>query len=225
MTTDVISLTAHDGHQLQACVARPEGIYKDAPKGGIVVIQEIFGLTNHIRSMVEKFAAEGYLAIAPAMFDRVKSDIVLDYSDFDTARETMAKLDREQSISDIQAAAEYVRSAGKVGIIGFCWGGAMADLSACNGLADVGVSYYGRMTVEWLDLQPTCPMLYHYGDRDALIPAQIVEKIQRKRKGKVYTWGSADHGFLCEDRPQYHKASARQSMEITLDFLQEHLQS
>ena len=220
MTTEIINLKADDGHELQACIARPEG----EAKGGIVVIQEIFGLTKHISGMVEKFAAEGYLAIAPAMFDRVKPGVVLDYSDFDTARETMAKLDRDQSISDIRSAAEYVRSAGKVGVIGFCWGGAMADLSACNGLADVGVSYYGRMTVEWLDLQPTCPMLYHYGDRDQLIPAQTVEQIQRKRKAKVCVWGSADHGFLCEDRPQYHKASASNSMEITLDFLKEHLQ-
>jgi carboxymethylenebutenolidase len=221
MTTEIISLKTDDGHELQAYVARPEG----EPKGGIVVIQEIFGLTDHIRAMTKRFAAEGYLAIAPAMFDRVKPEIVLDYSDFDTARETMNKLDRDQSVSDIRAAADYVRSAGKVGIIGFCWGGSMADLAGCNSLADAGVSYYGRMTMEWLDLQPSCPMLYHYGDRDALIPADIIEKIQRKRNGKVYTWGSADHGFLCEDRPQYHKASANRSMEITLGFFQEHLQS
>jgi carboxymethylenebutenolidase len=221
MTIETVSLTTKDGHQFQACVAQPDG----TPKGGVVVIQEIFGLTDHIRSMVEKFAAEGYLAIAPAMFDRVKPGIVLDYSDFDAARETMDKLDRDQSINDLRAASEYVRSAGKVGIIGFCWGGAMADLAACNDLADAGVSYYGRMTVEWLDQQPTCPMLYHYGDRDDLIPAQTVEKIQRKRLGNVCVWGSADHGFMCEDRPQYHKASANQSMEITLAFLQENLQS
>ena len=219
MTTETISLKAADGHELQAYVAKPEGM----AKGGIVVLQEIFGLTDHIRSSTEKFAAEGYLAIAPAMFDRVETGMVLDYSDFDTARATMDKLDRDQSINDIRAAADYARAAGKVGIIGFCWGGAMADLAACNGLADAGVSYYGRMTVEWLDQQPTCPMLYHYGDRDALIPAQIVEKIQRARHGNVHVWGSADHGFCCEDRPSYHKASAIQSMEITLKFFAENL--
>ena len=219
MTTEFISLTTEDGHALQAYVARPEG----TPKGGIVVIQEIFGLTDHIRNMTEKFAAEGYLAVAPAMFDRIEPGIVLDYTDFDTARESMGKLDQDQSISDIRAAAEYARSAGKVGVIGFCWGGAMADLAACNGLVDAGVSYYGRMTVEWLDKQPTCPMLYHYGDRDQLIPAQIIEKIQRSRKGKVNIWGSADHGFCCEDRPSYNKSAAKQSMEITLKFMAENL--
>ena len=215
MTTEFISLTTEDGHELQAYVARPEG----TPKGSIVIIQEIFGLTEHIRNMTEKFAAQGYLAVAPAMFDRIKPGIVLDYTDFDTARESMGKLDQDQSISDIRAAAEYARSAGKVGVIGFCWGGAMADLAACNGLVDAGVSYYGRMTVEWLDKQPTCPMLYHYGDRDQLIPAQIIEKIQRSRKGNVNIWGNADHGFCCEDRPSYNKSAAKQSMEITQKFM------
>ena len=219
MTTEFITLTAEDGHELQAYVAKPDG----TPKGGIVVIQEIFGLTSHIRSMAEKFAADGYLAVAPAMFDRIKPDIVLDYTDFDTARETVGKLNQDQSVSDIRAAAEFARSAGKVGVIGFCWGGAMADLAACNGLADAGISYYGRMTVEWLDKEPTCPMLYHYGDRDQLIPAQVIEKIQRVRKGKVNIWGSADHGFCCEDRPSYNKTATRQSMEITLKFMAENL--
>jgi carboxymethylenebutenolidase len=219
MTTEFVSLTTEDGHKLQAYVARPEG----TPKGGIVVIQEIFGLTDHIRNMTEKFAAQGYLAVAPAMFDRIKPGTVLDYTDFDTARESMSKLDQDLSISDIRAAAEYARSAGKVGVIGFCWGGAMADLAACNGLVDAGVSYYGRMTVEWLDKQPTCPMLYHYGDRDQLIPAKVIETIQRARKAKVNIWGTADHGFCCEDRPSYHKASATQSMEITLKFMAENL--
>jgi carboxymethylenebutenolidase len=219
MTTEFISLTAEDSHELQAYIARPEG----TPKGGIVIIQEIFGLTDHIRNITDKFAEQGYLAVAPAMFDRIKPGIVLDYTDFDTARETMGKLDQEKSISDIRAAAEYARSAGKVGVIGFCWGGAMADLAACNGLVDAGVSYYGRMTVEWLDKQPTCPMLYHYGDRDQLIPAKTIETIQRARKAKVNIWGNADHGFCCEDRPSYHKSSAKQSMEVTLKFLAENL--
>ena len=219
MISETITLTADDGHELQAFVARPAG----TPKGGIVVIQEIFGLTDHIRDVTEKFAGQGYLAIAPAMFDRVKPGIVLDYTDFDAARATMAQLDLEQCVVDIRAAAEHARPAGKVGIIGFCWGGAMADLAACHGLADAGVSYYGRMTVEWLDKQPTCPMLYHYGDRDQLIPADLIEKIQRARRAKVCVWGDADHGFMCEDRPSYHKSSARQSMDITLDFFAEHL--
>jgi carboxymethylenebutenolidase len=221
MTAETITLNTEDNHELQAYVARPEG----TAKGGLIILQEIFGVTDHIKEVADGFAAEGYLAVAPAMFDRIKPGIVLDYSDFATARETMDALDLEQSVLDMKAAADYARSAGKVGIVGFCWGGSMADLAACNSLVDVGISYYGRMTVEWLDKQPTCPMLYHYGETDQLIPSQIIEKIQRARKGKVYVWGSADHGFNCKDRPQYHKTAATGAMEATLKFLNEHIAS
>jgi carboxymethylenebutenolidase len=221
MTTENIALTAEDGHELQAFVAKPAG----APKGGLIILQEIFGVTDHIKDVAEGFAAEGYLAVVPAMFDRVKPGIVLDYSDFNAARETMAALDLAECALDMKAAADYARSAGKVGSVGFCWGGSMADLAACNGLVDAGVSYYGRMTVEWLDKKPTCPMLYHYGEVDQLIPAQIIEKIQRARKGRVNVWGGADHGFNCKDRPQYNKKAATEAMQITLDFLAEHLGS
>ena len=212
MNTETVALTAEDGHQFDAFLAHPEG----TPKGGIVVIQEIFGVTGHIQKMTELFADAGYLSIAPAMFDRVSAKTVLDYSDFDTARSTMEKLDRDQCVMDMRAATEHVRSAGRVGITGFCWGGSMADLAACHGLVDAGVSFYGRMTVEWLDLQPACPMFYHYGEIDQLIPWETIEKIQRKRNGQVRIWGNADHGFLCEDRPSYNKKIAAESIELTL---------
>jgi len=219
MASETISLTTADGHVLDTFVARPAA----APKAGLIILQEIFGLTDHIKAVTEKFAAAGYLAVAPAMFDRVKQGLVLEYTDFATARATMSQLDRAKCVLDMQAAADYARSAGKVGSIGFCWGGSMSDLAACHGLVDAGVSYYGRMTVEWLDLQPACPMLYHYGDRDALIPTDVIEQIQRKRNGQVHVWGNADHGFCCEDRPQYNATAAAQSMQVTLEFLQAHL--
>jgi carboxymethylenebutenolidase len=219
MTTETIYLTAADGHSLQAYVAKPEG----AAKGGLIILQEIFGITDHIKDVCDGFAKEGYLAVAPAMFDRVKPAMVLDYTDFNTAIETMGKLDREQSVADMQAAADYARSAGKVGAVGFCWGGSMADLAACHGLVDAGVSYYGRGTVEWLDLQPSCAMMYHYGEVDQLIPLQIVEQIQRKRNGIVRVWGNADHGFNCKDRPAFNKNVASKAMAETLEFLAENL--
>lgn len=217
--TETVSLQADDGHTLQAFVAKPEG----TPKAGLVVIQEIFGLTRHIKEVTAEFAADGYLAVAPAMFDRVSPDVVLDYDELETGRDTMSKLDLDQCVLDMKAAADFVRSAGEVGVIGYCWGGAMADLAACNGLADAGVSYYGRMTMEWLDKQPTCPMLYHYGELDQLISLEMVEQIQRARKGNVRVWGAADHGFNCKDRPQYHKASATKAREITLAFFADNL--
>lgn len=215
MHCKTIRVEAADGHTLSAYVARPDG----EPLGGLLVLQEIFGVNAHIREVTENFAAAGYLAIAPAMFDRVGPGIELDYSDFTQARQTMAKLTREQCVADMAAAAEYASQAGKVGIVGYCWGGAMADLAACHGLVEAGVSYYGRMTVEWLDLQPQCPMIYHYGERDALIPLQLVEDIAARRSGQVYVWGGADHGFCCTERPQYHPLSATKAQEITLEFL------
>ena len=217
--TETITLQADDGHEFEAYVAHPDG----EPKGGLLVIQEIFGLTNHILETTREFAEDGYLAVAPAMFDRVGKGIVLDYSDFSKARLTMSELDLDQCALDMKAAADYARSAGKVGIVGYCWGGAMADWAACNGIVDAGVSYYGRMTVEWLDRQPTCPMFYHYGEKDSLIPMQTVEDIQKKRKGHVRVWGGADHGFNCKDRPSFHKQAARDARALTMEFFAEHL--
>ncbi len=219
MKTETVALTAEDGHQLEAYVAHPDGV----AKGGIVVIQEIFGLTSHICNMAEQFAEAGYLAVAPAMFDRTNKNTVLSYNDFEAARAAMDALNRDECVLDMKAAAELAGSAGKVGIVGFCWGGAMADLAACHGLVSAGVSYYGRMTVEWLDLQPACPMLYHYGEIDELIPMQTVEKIQRKRKGEVCVWGRADHGFCCDERPSYNKKVTAEAMRKTLGFFSEHL--
>lgn len=216
---NMISLQAEDGHTLEAWLSTPV----QQPRAGIVVLQEIFGLTRHIRTVCDDFAAAGYLTIAPAMFDRVQPGTVLNYSDFQTARDTMGKLERPDCVADMRAAAEHARVAGKVGIVGFCWGGAMADLAACHGLVDAGVSYYGRMTVEWLDLQPQCPMLYHYGEDDPLIPPETVEQISAARDGAVHVWTGAGHGFNCTDRPDYRPDVARKAASITAEFLTRHL--
>jgi len=216
--SETISLTASDGHELSAYVATPEG----TPKGGLIVLQEIFGVNDHIKDVADRFAAEGYLAIAPMMFDRVGKDIVPDYEDFQGAIDTMQKLDREQSVLDMQAAADHVRSAGKVAAVGYCWGGSMADLAACHGLVDVAVSYYGRGTADWLDLKPQCPVLYHFGELDQLIPFQLIEDIRKGRKQdncKFHVWGGASHGFNSDNRPQYHKPSAIKAYEETLAFI------
>lgn len=219
MVSETISLTASDGHQLQAYVARPEG----TPRAGLVVLQEIFGVNEHIRSVADGFAADGYLAVAPAMFDRAEPGVELGYEDFTQARSYVEKITRDDWVKDIAAAADYARAAGKVGAVGYCWGGALADLAACHGLVDAGVSYYGRMTVEWLELQPQCPMLYHYGETDTLIPLEIVEKITRKRDGEVRVWGGAGHGFNCEARSSFHKKVAEQARALTLSFFDQHL--
>lgn len=217
---EMISVTAADGHEFEAYRAAPEG----AALGGVVVLQEIFGITGHIRSVVDQYAGHGYLTIAPSLFDRIRPGIVLDYADIEQAREVMMNLDRDKAVLDIAAAAEAARSAGKVAAIGYCWGGAMADLAACRVGVDAAVSYYGRATVEWLDEQPKCPVMYHYGAQDFLIPAELVEQISAGRPGhESFVYENAGHGFNCDERDDYRPESAALAFERTLAFLAKHL--
>jgi carboxymethylenebutenolidase len=217
---DWITLTADDGHELKAYRSEPPG----APKGGVVVLQEIFGITGHIQRVADQYADAGYVAIAPSLFDRIRPDIVLDYADVEEARGIMMSLDREKVPADIAAAIAAARAAGKVAAIGYCWGGAMADFAACRTDVDAAVSYYGRATVEWLDEHPRCPVMYHYGAQDPLIPPELVEQISASRQGfPTYVYDDAGHGFNCDDRDDYRPESAALALKRTLAFLDEHL--
>lgn len=217
---DTISLTANDGHVLSAYQAAPD----DIPTGAVIILQEIFGVTPHIRRIVDQYAGLGFLAIAPSLFDRIRSGIVLDYVDIEQARAIMTNLDRDRAVVDIAAAAEAGRSAGKVAAIGYCWGGAMADLAACRLDIDAAVSYYGRATVEWLDEQPRCAALYHYGADDPLIPPELVERISAGRPGhQSYVYENAGHGFNCDERDDYREDAAALALERTLAFLAKQL--
>lgn len=217
----MIQLTAGDGHELSAYRADPDA----PPKAGVVIVQEIFGITNHIRAVTDDYAAHGYLAIAPAMFDRIRRNVLFDYSDIERARELMLQLDLDGVVEDLAAAAELAREAGKVAAIGYCWGGAVADLAACRAKVDAAVAYYGRMIVEWLDSKPSCPVMYHFGDTDPLIPPEMVEQIKAARPAGVFhTYPEAGHGFNCTEREDFHPASAELALERTLQFLDENLQ-
>lgn len=211
-------LTAVDGHVLAAYLATPAG----KPRAGLVVIQEVFGLTGHVRRVTDNFAAQGYLAIAPALFDRVAPGITLDYADVERGRDTMLKLDFDQTLLDIDAAVAEVRRAGRVAAVGYCWGGAMADLAACRLELDAAVSYYGGRITDWLDLQPKCPVLYHFGGKDRLVPQENVERIRAARPdGIFHIYPDAGHGFNCDERADFEPASARKALERTLAFLRQ----
>ncbi len=217
---DVIQIAASDGHALDAYRATPV----KPPKGGIVILQEIFGITGHIRRVADGYAEQGYLAIAPSLFDRVRGGIVLDYSDVNEGRSIMMQLDLNDVVTDVGAAVAAVRPAGRVAAIGYCWGGAIADLAACRTDIDAAVSYYGRMIVEWLDEQPRCPVMYHFGGQDPLIPAETVERIGAGRKGQpLYVYDEAGHGFNCDERAEFVPDSAALALERTLAFLGNHL--
>lgn len=215
-----IHLTASDGHSLAAYSAQPEG----TPKAGVVILQEIFGITNHIREVADQYADLGYLAVAPALFDRVDQGITLGYTDIQPALEVVGQLELDKVMIDVQAAAEQARSAGKVAAIGYCWGGAVVDLAACRSDIDAGVSYYGRRTLEWLDEKPKCPVIYHFGREDQSIPMDAVEKIIAARPdGIVHIYDGAGHGFNCTDRPDFSPDNAKLALNRTIEFLDRHL--
>ncbi len=218
--TASISLTAEDGFEFTGQLAEPEG----KPVAGLVVLQEIFGVTGHIQQVTERFAEAGYLAVAPSLFDRAQPGIVLDYADVTKGRDIMMSLDIEQCVLDMGAAADAVRTAGKVGVIGYCWGGAMADLAAGRVEIDAAVSYYGGRIASWLDIKPQCPVMYHFGETDPLIPADVVEQIRGGRPdGELFVYPEAGHGFNCDERPDFHPTSAALALRRTKEFFAQHL--
>jgi carboxymethylenebutenolidase len=162
----MIELTAADGHKLAAYRADPSG----KPRGGVVVIQEIFGVNSHIKQVADGFAADGYLAIAPAMFDRAQRNVELGYTPEDIAkgREIRGKITNDMAVKDAEAAVKAAAAAGKVGIVGYCWGGLVTWLAAAkvSGLS-AAVPYYGGGILDNADLQPKVPLMGHFGDKDA----------------------------------------------------------
>jgi len=196
-----IKLTASDGFKLGGYRADPAG----APKVAIVVIQEIFGVNHHIRSVCDRLAGEGYVAIAPSIFDRTQPDFQCGYSpdEIATARKFIANPDWPAMLRDTEAAIDAVKDIGPVGIIGFCLGGSIAYAAATklSGLS-AAVGYYGGAVVRFADDKPTVPTQLHFGEKDAGIPLTDVETIKTKRPDvDVFIYPGAQHGFHCDERP------------------------
>ena len=218
-----IELTAADGHRLSAYRADPPPGTK--PRGGIVVIQEIFGVNRHMRRMTDGFAADGYVAICPALFDRVERGVDLGYGPDDIAqgRDLRGKIAWPQTLADMAAAIAAARKAGKVGTVGYCWGGSIAWRAATQLNVDAAVGYYGGMVAEFANEQPKCPVMLQFGEKDASIPLTDVEKVKKAHPGLPIHVYPADHGFNCEDRKQYDAAAARPARERTLAFFRRHV--
>ena len=218
----MIELTASDDHKLSAYRADPAG----KPRGAIVVIQEIFGVNSHIKQVADGFAADGYVAIAPALFDRVQKNVDLGYSPEDIAkgREIRGKVTNDMAMKDAEAALKAVSTAGKVGIVGYCWGGLIAWLAAAKipGLS-AAVPYYGGGILDNADLQPKVPLMGHFGDKDAHIPVDGVRKLAAKHpKQQIFIY-EADHGFNCDHRGSYNAPAAKQARARTLEFFRKHI--
>jgi carboxymethylenebutenolidase len=193
----MIRLKAKDGHELDAYVAEPMA----QPKGGIVVVQEIFGVTNHIKRVADQYAAKGYKAVAPAMFDRIERNLTLEYSEIQMGIEYMQQLKWPQTLADLEAAATEARAAGSASIVGYCWGGTVAHVAASELALDAAVSYYGGGVAKMLDKKPRCPIIYHFGDQDASIPLPDIEKIKKANPASpLFVYPGAGHGFNCDER-------------------------
>ena len=219
----MIELTASDGHKLSAYRADPQG----RPRGALVVIQEIFGVNSHVKSVADGYAADGYLAIAPAMFDRVQKNVDLGYSppDIEKGREIRAKITLDMAMKDAEAAVKAASGAGKIGIIGYCWGGFVAWMASAKvpGLS-AAVVYYGGGVLDNTDIEPRVPVMGHFGEKDKGIPADGVRKLAEKhKKQQIFIYPGADHGFNCDQRGAYDAPSAKQARERTLGFLRRNL--
>jgi carboxymethylenebutenolidase len=218
---ETITLTADDGFTLSAYCARPEG----RPKGAVIVIQEIFGVNGHIRRDADKFARQGYVACAPAVFDRLEKGVELAYDQkgMEKGRDLVMRLGFDNALKDIRAAANALWQYGRVGAVGYCWGGSVAWTCATRlGLPAVG--YYGGRTVALMHERPQAPVELHWGEKDHLIPMADVTRFRYVHEtvpNFVYPVG---HGFNCDDRPgSFDRAAAEQALARTLDFFARHV--
>ena len=218
-----IKLTASDNFQLGGYRADPS----TAPKAAIVVIQEIFGVNHHIRAVCDRLAGEGYVAIAPSIFDRIEPNFTSGYSpdEIAVARKFVANPDWTAMLRDTQAAIDAVKELGPIGIIGFCLGGSVAYAAATklSGLS-AAVGYYGGAIVRFADDKPKVPTQLHFGEKDAGIPLSDVEIIRAKRpEVEIHLYPGAQHGFHCDERASYDKASAEIAWPRSLGFFAKHL--
>ena len=218
-----IQIRADDGFTFSAWLSLPEG----PPRGAVVVIQEIFGVNSHIREVTDGYAAAGYAAIAPQIFDRVRPDIELGYQSEDmTAGIAIAfqQLDRARALGDVQAAINHVAGHGKVGVVGYCFGGLLTWLSACT-LTGVSAAsaYYGGGIVNEIGHAPRCPVIMHFGDKDAHIPLSDVERIKAALPSVTVHVYAADHGFNCDHRGSYDAAAAALARERTLAWFTKYI--
>ena len=222
-----IDLKATDGFSFPAYVAQPQG----KARGAVVVLQEIFGVNSHIRQVADGYAAAGYLAVAPATFHRVKPGVELGYTPDDITAGAALKAQVEAMpapgvLLDIQAAIKHAAQAGKVGIVGYCWGGLLTWRAACvlDGLAAAAPHYGGGSTLPAeIARKPKVPVMAHFSDRDAHIPMDTVRAFEKAHPEVEVHVYAADHGFNCDQRGSYNEAAANLARERTLAFFAKHV--
>jgi len=217
-----VKVKAADGHELGVYRAEPAG----RARGGLVIAQEIFGVNSHIRAVCDGYAADGYLVVAPALFDRVEREVELGYQsdDIERGRKLREPISLEQALMDMEAGAKEVAGAGRIGVIGYCWGGTVAWVAATRSKSfAAAVGYYGGGVADLAGEQPNCPVQLHFGEQDQSIPLAAVEKVRAAHPELPLYLYPAGHGFNCDQRGSYHAESARLARERTLAFLREHV--
>lgn len=217
-----IELTAADGHRIGAYAAAAA-----KPRGGVVVLQEMFGVNEHIRAVTDRFAAAGFAAVAPALFDRITPGFESGYSpeEIDAARPLLKSFDWDKALADVEAARAYLADkALPVAVVGFCLGGSLAYMAAARlpGTA-AAVSYYGGYITKVAAEIPRCPTLLHYGEHDHSISMDDVEAVRLRRPETGIHLYDAGHGFNCDARGSYHKASADLAWDRTMTVLSDAL--
>ena len=211
------TLMARDGHEFNAWLAAPSG----PVRGALVVAQEIFGVNRHIRSVADGFAADGYVTIAPCLFDRIRRGIELGYSEAEVqqGRGYRLQIPKEKTLLDLTACINVIKHSGRVSIVGYCWGGTLAYIAACELPVFCAVSYYGGQIKDHLDKSPRRPVMYHFGEKDPHIPLSDIDRIRAADPTGIFHLYPADHGFNCDERGSYDAASATLARERTLQFL------
>jgi carboxymethylenebutenolidase len=218
-----ISLRAADGQEIGAYLAHPDL----EPIAGLVVVQEIFGVNDHIRRVCDGWAKDGFLAVAPALFDRIEPNVELSYegADMQRAMSFIPRLNIDKSLEDVRAAVDYIAKATgkKVGVVGYCFGGTLAWLAATRLTVQAAVGYYGGRIAQFAGEKPRCPVMLHFGRQDAHIPAEEVEKVHSAHPEVEIHWYEAGHGFNCDARASYNPKEAALARDRSLRFFKEHL--
>ena len=218
-----LELTAADGHRLGGYRADPTG----PAKGGLVVLQEIFGVNGHIRDVCDRFAADGYAALAPALYDRSsRKNVELGYTeaDIELGRKLREEFSWDDTVLDVEAAMTLLETQGlKVGTVGYCWGGTISFLAATRLPVHAAVVYYGGQILPYVEEKERCPLLMHFGAKDSSIPPSYIETVRKAHPNATIYIYDADHGFNCDRRASYDEKAAKLARSRTLAFFGEHL--
>ena len=224
-----VKVTAQDGHELGAYVARPQG----EAIGALVLIQEIYGINAHIRSVCDGYAKDGFVVVAPAIFDRFERGLELKYEGEDQKKafELYGQLKPEPTLMDVAAAYEFATKEGKgIGVMGFCYGGLATWLTATRGKnygmqPKCAVGYYAGGVGKFATEQPSCPVMLHFGANDDHIGKDQIEAVRQAHpEVQIFVYEGAGHAFNRDVDPAHYNAeAAKLARERTLKFLKENL--